>query len=96
MSRLDEAAGRDAVWGRNLGDTENGIARTQDLRLVAPVLRLHGAGTVDLPRQATDLRITPKLASTLQGQGATGEPTFEAGIPFLPQAPMSRPSCAST
>ena len=71
---------------------ENGIARTQDLRLVAPVLRLDGAGAVDLPRQAIDLRITPKLASTLQGQGATGEPTFEAGIPFLLQGPYVSPS----
>ena len=71
---------------------ENGIARTQDLRLVAPVLRLDGAGTVDLPRQAIDMRITPKLASTLQGQGATGEPTFEAGIPFVLQGPYVSPS----
>ena len=38
------------------------------------------------------MRITPKLASTLQGQGATGEPTFEAGIPFLLQGPYVSPS----
>ena len=59
---------------------------------MAPVLRLDGAGVVDLPRQAIDMRITPKLASTLQGQGATGEPTFEAGIPFLLQGPYVSPS----
>ena len=70
---------------------ENGIARTQDLRLVAPVLRLDGAGSVDLPRQTIDMRVTPKLASTLQGQGATGEPVLQAGIPFVLQGPYTSP-----
>jgi len=51
LSQLDEAAGRDAVHGGNPGDIENGVARTQDLRLVAPVLRLDDAGSVDMPRQ---------------------------------------------
>ncbi|MGD9510312.1 MAG: AsmA-like C-terminal region-containing protein [Geminicoccaceae bacterium] len=71
---------------------ENGILRTQDLHLSAPVLRLDGAGAVDLPQQTIDMRITPKLASTLQGQAATGEPTFAAGIPFLVQGPYTSPS----
>ena len=71
---------------------ENGVARTQDLRLVAPVLRLDGAGAVDLPRQTIDMRVTPKLASTLQGQGATGKPVFQAGIPFVLQGPYASPS----
>ncbi|MFO1046471.1 MAG: AsmA family protein [Geminicoccaceae bacterium] len=70
---------------------ENGVARTQDLRLVAPVLRLDGAGAVDLPRQTIDMRVTPKLASTLQGQGATGEPVLQAGIPFVLQGPYTSP-----
>lgn len=71
---------------------ENGIARTQDLHLSAPVLRLDGAGAVDLPQQTIDMRVTPRLASTLQGQGATGEHAFEAGIPFLVQGPYVSPS----
>ena len=71
---------------------EKGIVRTQDLRMLAPVLRLEGAGAVDLPRQTIDMRITPRLASTLQGQGATGEPEFEAGIPFVLQGPYTSPS----
>ena len=71
---------------------ENGIVRTQDLRLNAPVLRLEGAGAVDLPKLTIDMRVVPRLASTLQGQGASGEPVFQAGIPFLIQGPYTSPA----
>jgi AsmA protein len=70
----------------------DGILRTNDLALRAPVLRLAGAGTVDLPRQWLDLRIVPRLASTLQGQDARGEPAFQAGLPFVVQGPYASPS----
>ena len=69
-----------------------GILRTQDLHLSAPVLRLEGAGAVDLPQRTIDMRITPKLATTLQGQGASGEPVLQAGIPFVVQGPYASPS----
>ena len=70
----------------------NGILRTQDLHLSAPVLRLEGAGAVDLPQRTIDMRVTPKLATTLQGQGASGEPVLQAGIPFVVQGPYASPS----
>jgi hypothetical protein len=38
------------------------------------------------------VRITPKLATTLQGQGASGEPVLQAGIPFVVQGPYASPS----
>jgi AsmA protein len=71
---------------------ESGIVRTQDLRLNAPVLRLEGAGAVDLPKRTIDMRVEPRLASTLQGQDASGEPVFQAGIPFLVQGPYTSPA----
>ena len=71
---------------------EQGIVRTEDLHLNAPVLRLEGAGAVDLPRLTIDMRVTPKLASTLEGQNASGEPVFQAGIPFVIQGPYASPS----
>ena len=71
---------------------QNGILRNDDLYLRAPVLRLEGAGTVDLPQRTVDYRITPKLATTLEGQGASGEPVLQAGIPFLLQGPFASPS----
>jgi AsmA protein len=70
----------------------NGILRTQDLRLSAPVLRLQGEGAVDLPERTIDMRITPRLATTLQGQGASDEPVLQAGIPFVIQGPYASPS----
>jgi AsmA protein len=71
---------------------QNGIVRNDDLYLRAPVLRLDGAGAVDLPQRAVDYRITPQLASTLEGQGASGTPVLQAGVPFLVQGPFVSPS----
>lgn len=70
----------------------DGILRNDDLALRAPVLRLEGAGTINLPQRTVDYRITPHLATTLEGQGATGEPTLEAGLPFVVQGPFDAPS----
>jgi AsmA protein len=70
----------------------NGVLRTDDLHLRAPVLRLEGAGAVDLPPMTVNFRIVPRLASTLQGQGARGEPVFQAGVPFLVQGPYTAPA----
>ena len=71
---------------------EGGVLRNDDLFLRAPVLRLEGAGTVDLPRRSVDYRITPQLAATLEGQGAGGTPSLQAGVPFLVQGPLAAPS----
>jgi AsmA protein len=48
---------------------EDGLARTDDLRLLAPLLRLAGAGTVDIPGRAVDMRLEPRLVAALEGQG---------------------------
>ncbi|MFL5332829.1 MAG: hypothetical protein ACJ8H8_06540, partial [Geminicoccaceae bacterium] len=66
--------------------------RNEDFSLQAPVLRLDGAGTVNLPQRTVDYRITPRIASTLQGQDASGAPVLQAGIPFLVQGPFASPS----
>lgn len=47
----------------------NGMLRNTDLALQSPLLRLSGAGTVDLPRRTVDYRVEPKLALTTEGQG---------------------------
>ena len=71
---------------------QNGILRNEDLFLRAPVLRLEGAGSIDLPQRTVDYRITPQLATTLEGQGASGKPALQAGIPFVMQGPFAAPS----
>jgi AsmA protein len=71
---------------------KDGVLHNEDFYLRAPVLRLDGAGSVDLPQRTVDYRITPRIATTLQGQDATGEPVLQAGIPFLLQGPFASPS----
>ena len=39
----------------------DGIAQTKDLTLIAPALKVSGAGAVDLLRRRLDLRVDPKL-----------------------------------
>jgi len=70
---------------------EKGILRTDDITLEAPLFRLHGAGTVDLPRRTLSLRLEPAFAATLEGQEGR-EPVFRAGVPVLIEGPWSAPA----
>jgi AsmA protein len=47
----------------------NGILKNSDLDLKSPLLRVAGAGTVDLPKRTVNYRVEPKLALTAEGQG---------------------------
>jgi len=65
---------------------ERGVLRTDDLVLEAPLLRVRGTGTVDLPARTLELRLEPALAATLKGQGG-GEPAFELAVPVVLSGP---------
>jgi len=52
-------------------DIRDGIAKTKDLKMLGPLVRLSGSGEVDLLRRRLDLRIDPKLVKSLKGQGGT-------------------------
>ncbi len=52
---------------------QNGILRNDDLKLLNPLLRLDGAGTVDLPKRTVNYRIEPKVVATIEGQGGEAE-----------------------
>jgi AsmA protein len=47
----------------------DGVLRNTDMQLLAPLLRLVGAGAIDLPERSIDYRIEPKAVATLEGQG---------------------------
>ncbi len=47
----------------------NGILTNKDLEMVSPLLRVTGAGTVDMPKRTVDYRITPKVVASTQGEG---------------------------
>ena len=65
-----------------------GIVKNTDLSLQSPLLRVSGAGTVDLPERTVDYRIEPKVAMTTEGQGGDKD---AAGImvPVIVQGPWS-------
>ncbi|MEP1574866.1 AsmA family protein [Roseibium album] len=46
----------------------NGIAKTEDLAMVGPLLRMNGKGTTDLPQQSLNWRVEPNIVPTLEGQ----------------------------
>lgn len=50
-----------------------GILTNSDLVLKSPLLRVEGAGKVDLPNRSVDYRITPKAVSSLEGQGGRAD-----------------------
>lgn len=46
-----------------------GTAQNQDLKMVSPLLRLAGAGTVALPQRQVDYVLRPRVVADLSGQG---------------------------
>ncbi len=46
----------------------NGIAQNQDLRMTSPLLRVTGAGSVQMPPRTIDYTVKPKLVASLEGQ----------------------------
>lgn len=65
---------------------DKGVMRNNDLSLLAPLLRVGGAGTVDLPRRYVSYKVTPQIASTLEGQGGQAQ-TGGVMIPVLIDGP---------
>ena len=50
-------------------DIQRGVVRNRDLLAKSPVLRVGGAGSIDLPREVIDYRLDVKLTGSLEGQG---------------------------
>ncbi|MFC0239097.1 AsmA family protein [Rhodopseudomonas telluris] len=78
-----------------------GQAETADLALAGPLVRMTGAGTIDLGAKALALKVEPKLVLTTQGQspqaqspisggGSSGEPVG-LGIPVVIDGPWASP-----
>ncbi len=70
---------------------DHGVARTGDLRMLAPIFRVEGTGTVSLPDRRLDLRLDPTVTSSLKGQGGQFD---QAGvtIPVLVTGSFGAPS----
>lgn len=51
----------------------NGVLANNDLRLLSPLIRVNGAGTVNMPQKTLNYRVEPKLAASLEGQGGQAD-----------------------
>ena len=69
---------------------EKGQATTGDLNLVGPLVKMTGAGTIDLGAQTLAFRVEPKLVLTTEGQGRTSDPVG-LGIPVVIDGPWAGP-----
>jgi len=61
---------------------DKGRATTTDLNLVGPLVRVTGAGTIDLGTKLMAFRVEPKLVMTTEGQGRAADPVG-FGIPVM-------------
>src|SRR6202011_698965 len=69
---------------------EKGQATTSDLNLVGPLVKMTGAGTMDLAAKTLAFRVEPKLVMTTEGQGRASDPVG-LGIPVVIDGPWAEP-----
>jgi uncharacterized protein involved in outer membrane biogenesis len=76
---------------------ENGVARTSDLSLIGPLLRMTGGGTTDMPNQRLSWRVEPKIVASLEGQApmprrkGTDKKLAGLGVPIVVDGPWNDP-----
>lgn len=46
-----------------------GVVSNKDLKMLSPLFRVTGAGTVDMPKRTVDYRVEPKAVASKTGQG---------------------------
>jgi AsmA protein len=69
---------------------DKGQAQTTDLNLVGPLVKMTGAGTIDLGTKQIGFRVEPKLVMTTEGQGRASDPVG-LGIPVMIAGPWGAP-----
>ena len=69
----------------------DGVARSQDMRLLAPLLRIEGTGEVSLPPRTQSIRLVPKLVADAEGQGGATE-TAGLAVPIIIEGTFDNPS----
>jgi AsmA protein len=68
-----------------------GQAETQDLQLAGPLVRMTGAGRIDVPAQTLKLRVDPQMVASLEGQGRKTD-LEGLGVPVIIAGPWAKPS----
>ena len=67
-----------------------GLATTSDLNLVGPLVKMTGAGNIDLGTRMLAFRVEPKLVMTTEGQGRAADPVG-LGIPVVIEGSWAEP-----
>ncbi|HYC03808.1 MAG TPA: AsmA family protein [Azospirillaceae bacterium] len=67
-----------------------GVARNEDFRLLAPLLRVNGGGAVDVGQRQADFRIVPKLVASIEGQGTARTDQKGLSVPILIRGPWEK------
>jgi AsmA protein len=89
-----ESGGSQSTDFSELGGTfsiARGILTNNDLKMLSPLVRVAGRGTVNMPDQTLNYRVEPKLAATLEGQGGSGD-VKGIEVPIVISGPWSNPS----
>ncbi|MEM9634145.1 MAG: AsmA family protein [Pseudomonadota bacterium] len=75
----------------------DGVARTEDLAMAGPLVRMTGKGKTDLPKQSLNWRVEPKIVATLEGQAPVPRRKGEdkkmsgLGVPIMIEGPWNDP-----
>jgi AsmA protein len=70
---------------------KNGVAESKDVRASSPLVRLAGAGTVNLAQRQVDAVLKPKLVGSLSGQGGPAGDLTGLELPIKIKGPWERP-----
>lgn len=87
LRAFGKSSGKDDSSGTEFGEITatanitNGLARNEDLKLKAPLLRADGKGNIDIANSAMDYELTVTLVATLEGQGGA-ETSGLVGLPI--------------
>lgn len=68
----------------------DGVAVTENMRMLNPFVRLDGGGMIDIGRQTLDVRLAPRAVQSIEGQGGQADVTG-LGVPFRASGPWARP-----
>nr|WP_235911917.1 AsmA-like C-terminal region-containing protein [Mesorhizobium xinjiangense] len=69
---------------------DKGIAQTNDISLLGPLVRMDGTGKIDLAEQTLAINLNPRVVASLSGQG--GDIAAEGiGVPVIVDGSLSAP-----
>jgi AsmA protein len=85
---FDDAQATDFAELSGTFTIDKGIVTNNDLNMIAPLVRMTGAGKVPLPPRTVDYVVKPKLVASVEGQGGATDKTGVV-VPIIVTGPWS-------